>query len=257
MIVAQISDLHIGAPGHLAYERIDAAAHLARCMKHILQLAPRPEAVIASGDLVDGGTVEEYRRLRELLAPLPMPVYLMPGNHDDRSALRAEFRDHAYLPADGTLHYAIETQPVRLIMLDTVVPGMDGGALDATQLEWLAATLAAAPDEPVLVFMHHPPIRTGISGMDEIGLAPDSAARLGAIVSRHRQIECITCGHVHRDIETLWHGTRVSICPSTAFQSVLDLATGKFEANSDEPPAYQLHYWNGNGIVTHTVAVTG
>ena len=257
MLVAQISDLHLGAPGHLAYDRIDTAAHLACCVKHILQLAPRPAAVVASGDLVDTGTAAEYGRLRELLAPLPMPVYLMPGNHDERSALRAEFRDHDYLPAGGTLHYAIETQVLRLIMLDTVVPGMDGGALDAPQLEWFAATLAAAPDKPALVFMHHPPIRTGISGMDEIGLAPEGAARLGAIVSRHRQVECISCGHVHRGIETRWHGTRVSICPSTAFQSILDLATGQFEANSDEPPAYQLHYWNGNEIVTHTVAVTG
>lgn len=256
MLIAQISDLHVGVPGHLAFGRIDTAACLVRCIRNILQLGPRPDVVVASGDLVDSGTAGEYRRLRELLAPLPMPVYLMPGNHDDRLALRGEFRDHDYLPARSTLHYAIETPAVRLIMLDTVVPGTDGGALDALQLEWLEAQLAAAPNRPVLIFLHHPPVRTGISGMDAIGLAPESAARLGAIVSRHRQVECIACGHVHRDIETRWRGTRVSICPSTAYQSILDLATGEFEANSDEPPAYQLHYWNGTEIVTHTVAVT-
>ncbi|MBI4194827.1 MAG: phosphodiesterase [Betaproteobacteria bacterium] len=255
MVIAQISDLHIGTAGQLAYGRIDTAANLARCVASILRLGPRPDVVVASGDLVDTGAAEEYRRLRELLAPLPMPVYLMPGNHDDRAALRAEFRDHSYLPAAGALHFAVGGHAIRLIMLDTVVADMDGGALGAPQLDWLAATLAADPEMPALIFMHHPPIMTGIRCMDEIALAADDVARLDAVVSRHPQVERIACGHVHRTVESRWCGTMVGICPSTAFQANLGLRTESFEVAADEPPAYQVHYWNGANLITHTLQV--
>ena len=258
MVIAQISDLHIGRPGYLAYGRIDTAACFARCVDHILQLKPLPEIVVASGDLVDIGMPAEYRRLRDLLAPLPMQVYLMPGNHDDRAALRAEFNDHRYLfSAHDMLYYAIECQPVRLIMLDTVVPGKDGGALGVEQFEWLAVTLAAEPDKPTLIFMHHPPIATGIHYMDAIALAGDDAARLGAIIKKHPQVERIACGHLHRVVEARWSGTVVGICPSAAFQSISGLARDKFDVAPGEPPAYQLHYWNWTQLVTHTLQVTG
>jgi len=109
---------------------------------------------------------------------------------------------------------------------------------------------------PVLVFLHHPPIMTGIRCMDEIALEASSAARLGAIVAREPRIERIVCGHVHRGIQARWHGTVVSICPSTAFQGVLNLRGDTFDAATDEPPMYQVHYWNGDELVTHTVAVS-
>ena len=121
MLIAQISDMHVTAEGTLLYDRIDTAGYLERAVAHVLDLDPRPDVVIATGDLVDGGKPEEYARLRRLLAPLPMPVYLIPGNHDARDPLRAAFPDHAYLPKDGFLQYTIEDHPLRLIALDTLV----------------------------------------------------------------------------------------------------------------------------------------
>ena len=109
----------------------------------------------------------------------------------------------------------------------------------------------------MLVFLHPPPVMTGIRCMDEIALEASSAVRLGAIVAREPRIERIVCGHVHRGIQARWHGTVVSICPSTAFQGVLNLRGDAFDAATDEPPAYQVHYWNGAELVTHTVAVGG
>lgn len=256
MLIAQISDLHIGKPGHLAWGCIDTAARFARCVSHILRQLPLPEIVVASGDLADMGAPEEYRRLRGLLAPLPMPVYLMPGNHDDRNALRAEFVDHHYFPPQGALHYVLESQPVRLVMLDTVVPGGDGGVLGAEQLKWLAQALKSEPDKPTLIFMHHPPIATGIRYMDEIALAQEDAARLGTIISGHAQVERVACGHLHRAVEARWSGTVVGICPSATFQSASSLAGDKFIPAADEPPAYQLHYWNRARLITHTLQVT-
>jgi Icc protein len=256
MIIAQISDLHIAMAGYLAYDRFDTASCVSRCVEHIGRLRPRPDVILATGDLVDSGRDEEYKRLRGVLAPLSMPLYLVPGNHDDRDALRRAFAGHAYLgPVGEPVRYCVAGHPVRLIALDTTVPGETGGALDGRQIEWLEERLAAAPRQPTLIFMHHPPFKTGIARMDEIGLEATSADRLGAAVSRHTQVELITCGHVHRGIHVRWHGTTASVCPSTAFQYGLNLDGPGLQPSPDEPPAYQLHCWNGTGLVTHTVAV--
>src|SRR5438309_8597200 len=113
MIIAQITDMHIKPEGVLAYGRLDTAPYLRRAVAHLLALKPRPDVVLATGDLVDGGLPEEYRRLHDLLAPLSMPVYLIPGNHDNRDALAAAFTDHAYLPRGGRfMHYVVEGHPV-------------------------------------------------------------------------------------------------------------------------------------------------
>jgi len=258
MLIAQISDLHVMLPGKHAFDTIDTAAHLSRCIKHIVKLQPRPAAVIASGDLVDEGSETEYRRLRELLAPLTMPVYLMPGNHDRRGPLRAIFTDHDYFAPTGTMNYMLEfgaPGSFLVLALDTVVEGEPHGALDDAQLAWLAARLSSAPHQPTLILMHHPPVATGMVLMDGIGLEPASTLALKNIVSRHRQIARIGCGHVHRAIEVNWAGTQVSICPSTAFQSALAFDGSAWRPAMNEPPGYQLHHWNGRELATHVIAV--
>src|SRR5260370_37007817 len=139
MLIAQISDMHVKAEGELLYGRIDTAGFLERAVAHVAALDPPPDVVLATGDLVEGGKSEEYVRLRRLLAPLAMPVHLIPGNHDARDALREVFADHAYLPRTGFLHYTIQTLPVRLIALHTLVPGKPCGALRSEPLAWLEA----------------------------------------------------------------------------------------------------------------------
>ena len=256
MLIAQISDLHVTAPGMLA-GGVDTAATLASCVERIVQLDPQPDVVLATGDLTETGAPDEYVRLRELLAPLRAPVYVIPGNHDERHAFGAAFSDHAYIrQGSAPIDYAIDHFDLGLIALDSTIPGAAHGALDASQLGWLEAALAQMAERPVLVFLHHPPIMTGIRYMDEIALETSSAASLGAVIARWPRIERIVCGHVHRGIQARWHGTVVSICPSTAFQIALDLSGSFSDAASDEGPAFQLHYWSGTELVTHTVVVT-
>src|SRR4029450_2114250 len=146
MLMAQITDTHIKPEGVLAYGRLDTAPYLARAVEHLLALRPRPDLVLATGDLVDGGRPDEYRRLHDLLAPLPMPVYLIPGNHDDRDALAAAFPDHAYLPRGGRfMQYAVEGYAVRLLALDTLVPGQTGGLFWPGRLGRLGAARGGGP----------------------------------------------------------------------------------------------------------------
>lgn len=253
MIVAQISDLHVKAEGRLAYGVLDTAPYVQRAVAQIAQLDPRPNFVIASGDLTDGARSEEYSRLRELLDPLPMPYYLVMGNHDAREALRAAFPDHAYLRADENfVQYVIEGD-LRIVVGDTTTPGDNSGALDFPRLEFIDAALAAEPSRPAMLVLHHPPFETGISGMDAPGFS--GAEQLAAVVRRHPQLERIACGHLHRPIVTRWGGTVAMTAPSVAHQLTLDLRDGVAETFSLEPPAFVLHRWDGRTLVSHIAVV--
>src|SRR4051794_23887373 len=148
MIVAQLSDPHIVLPGALLYGRVDTADFLKRAVADLNRLDPPPDIVVITGDLVDKGEPAEYDHLRALLAPLAMPVFVIPGNHDAREPLRAAFAGDGYLPRDGFLHYAVEDYPVRLVALDTHIPREGGGELCAERLPWLARAPPPAPPRP-------------------------------------------------------------------------------------------------------------
>jgi len=267
MLIAQISDTHIVPRGKLFRcpvqgaapdaERVsvefDTAAYLARAVAALNALAPRPDIAVLTGDTVDRGEPEEYAHLRELLAPLAMPLYVIPGNHDAREALRAAFAADGYLPADGFIQYVVEEHPVRLVALDTLVPGEHRGALCAERLAWLDAVLGAQPSRPTVVLMHHPPFATGITYMDNYGL--ENAAGLAEVLSRYPQVERVLCGHLHRAIDRRFAGTVAGTAPSTAHQVRLNLVPDARLSFNFEPPGFQLHRWDGAGIVTHTVPI--
>lgn len=253
MLLAQISDLHIKRPGALAYRRVDTAAYLERCVARLNAIEPKLDAVVITGDLVDLGSLVEYEALKQLLAPLAMPVYLLVGNHDERAALREVFDDHAYLREGGEfVQYAIDLGPLRLIALDSQMPQQSDGHLCAARLAWIEAQLAAAHGKPVVLALHHPPFVSGIGHMDRQRLDPESTERLAAIVSRYSNVERVICGHVHRPIFTRFAGTIASSVPAPAHQVALDLGEHAPSAFRLEPPAFALHrYAPETGIVTH------
>jgi len=257
MLIAQITDLHISTPGSVNDRHFRTPEHLARAVTHLNGLTPRPDVVLATGDLVERGEPEEYARLRAILDGLAMPLYLIPGNHDARGPLARAFADRGYLPQDGGfLHYTVEDWPVRLIGLDTHVPGTPGGRLCAERLAWLDARLGEGREQPTVVFMHHPPFVTGMRAMDAMGL--EGKAELAAVIGRHPQVEQVLCGHVHRPMTRRFAGTVASTCPATAHQLALDLASEPRLAVVMEPPACMLHLWLGpdEGLVSH-VSIIG
>jgi 3',5'-cyclic-AMP phosphodiesterase len=253
MLLAQISDLHIKRPGALAYRRVDTAAALARCVTALNALLPRPDVVLMTGDLVDQGDPEQYAHLKTLLAPLQIPYYLMVGNHDDRTALRDAFPDRAELQSGGDfVHYAVDLGPLRLIALDSIVPGQSAGTLCEARLGWLEAQLDAARDKPVIVALHHPPFECGIGHMDELRLDPQAAKQMEALIARHPNVERVICGHVHRSMFVRFGGTIASAVPAPADQVALDLRDDAPSAFVMEPPAFAVHrYEAGSGLVTH------
>ena len=183
-----------------------------------------------------------------------MPVFLVPGNHDHRDNLRAVFPDHSYLPTGPFLQYTVEDFPLRLVFLDTVIPGETGGEMCAERIDWFDRQLTEAPLLPTFVCMHHPPFLTGIKPFDRNrdGYGLIGATALGEVVTRHAQIERIVCGHIHRPITTRWHGTTVSVAPSTSHQIELDLMADRRLTLLSEPPAVDIHAWlPDNTLVSH------
>jgi 3',5'-cyclic AMP phosphodiesterase CpdA len=135
-------------------------------------------------------------------------------------------------------------------MLDSTVPKAGHGELCAARLAFLDRALSAAPEQPTLVVLHHPPMLTGMTHMDAVRLQdPD---RFEAVIRRHPQVERILCGHAHRPIVARFGGTLVQVAPSVAHQVTLDLRPDGPATFNLEPPAYLLHRWAPDArLVSH------
>lgn len=245
MIVAQISDLHIKQAGTVLAHMPHVAGPLRKTLAAIQKLEPRPDCIVATGDLVELGDAQEYRKLRFLLADSEIPVYLLPGNHDRRRVMRAVFPDHEYLGASGPIQFAIEGRLSRVVALDTSEFGHRGGYLDAERLQWLERQLAKAPRTPTILAMHHPPFPTGVAPFDaQFFFGREELAR---IVRENPQICRIICGHVHQEFRKPWQGTLGVSAPSTAPTLVLHpQGRGIFF----EPGGFMLHYLDWNAGIT-------
>lgn len=256
VLIAQISDLHVKPFGMPAYQRVDTAAALSRCVKELNRFAPRPDLVVISGDLVDAPSQSAYDHLVQLLSPLEIPFAAVPGNHDDRDLMRAALPD-GYVCQSGALHSLRAVGDVDVVLIDSITPGRDYGTLDTDSLVWLEAILAASPTRPALLFMHHPPFATGIEHMDVQNLR--NARELAAILQRHGRTRLVAAGHVHRATLTSFVGVTATICPAPNHAVALDLDARLPPSFTIEPPAFHLHVWspgeNFGSIVTHWVPI--
>ena len=253
--IAQISDIHIGFDRDHPHE--PNLRRLEQIVARLGQTGLDPALVLLTGDLTEHGDPASYARLIAALAPLDLPVWPIPGNHDDRAVMAQAFG--LVLAADGFAHYAIDLPGLRVIMLDTLEPGRHGGGFCEARAQWLGEQLAAAPATPTLIAMHHPPFASGIAWMDPADHEP-WIARFGAAIAGHRQIVAITCGHVHRTCTTQWQGVPVMICPSSAPAVTLhpapidpDHADGRAMI-SDEGAGAMLHCWDGIRLISHSFA---
>jgi len=252
MLIGQITDIHLGFdpdnPAEFNRQRLD------QVLRHLDSPGKRPDLLLATGDLVDRGDAESYRRLRAVLDACGMPVWPCLGNHDIRENFIAHFPEIPVV--DGFVQYEVDAGPLRLLFLDTLEEGRHGGSFCAIRASWLAARLAEHPGKPVVIVMHHPPVEVGIEWMNT---HPDEpwVILFAATIAGHAQVKAILCGHIHRPIVAAWNGTTIAICPSTAPQVALDLSAidpdlpdGRPMIIAD-PPAFAVHRWNGRELVTH------
>jgi len=250
MLIAQISDPHIRPAGQLYQGVADSNRMFEEAIDHLHGLDRKPDLVLLTGDLVDDGRPDEYAQVRHLLAKLTIPYLVIPGNHDHRENFRAAFADHAYLPAEGALHYCIDDHAVRIVALDSCIPGLHHGGIDAQGLAWLQRTLETDRIKPTLLMLHHPPFMSGIPYMDTYRYM--DTAPLEVIVRSASNIELVLCGHVHRTMLRRWAGTVVCSCPSSTTEIALQLAADAAPASFMGRPGCMLHLWNeAHGMVSH------
>ncbi|MBU6166558.1 MAG: phosphodiesterase [Alphaproteobacteria bacterium] len=252
MLVAQVTDIHLGFqpddPAEMNRKRFDEV------IETLLAMNPRPDLLLATGDLTEHGAIASYQTLKSITDRLPFPVHFALGNHDVRANFRAVFPD-VPVSASGHVQYDFVQGPLRFVVLDTLLEGQHGGALTVEQAAWLDTTLAQ-DDRPTVLVLHHPPIETGNGWMTEDVDAP-WAQRLAAVVRRHPQVIRMITGHLHRAIVTGWHGTTLAVCPSSAPQVAIDFRSIDPEDPDGrdmivaETPGFAVHWWTGQDLITH------
>ena len=252
--IAQISDPHVG----VGPEHEDTARALSRAVAAVARIDPAPVAVLLTGDLTHDGEPAEYELVRELLAPLDMPVHPIPGNHDRRENLRAAYEDHPGITAAAEfLDYAIDCGPVRVLNLDTSIQGEAGGAIGATRVAWIESELRSAGGRPVILAMHHAPVGVGLDEFDRIGLTHEDRDALRDLFEAGPRPELIVTGHIHRAVTAQIGGVPVFICPSAHQQVELDLRREEKLRMGDDPPGVAVHLHGADPrLVSHVIPLS-
>jgi Icc protein len=256
MLIAQITDCHIGFdPGNPDEDNVQ---RLRAVLARLRDGPSRPDLLLLTGDLTNGGAADSYARLASLLAECPIPYRVLAGNWDKRAALLAAFPDTA--SEAGFVQFEMAMPGLRVIALDTTEPGRHGGAFCAQRAAWLSARLDTDPATPVLIAMHHPPIIRGLDWLDGGEQAP-WIERFRAAIAGRQQVRAIVAGHLHRTVHTSFAGVPLTVCPSSAPAVTLDLRPidperpdGRAMVQA-EPPAYALHRWSGGQFTSHFAVV--
>ena len=215
-------------------------------------IADHPDAalIILMGDLTHHGKIIQYQRLSDALHNAPIPVLPMLGNHDIRENFREVFLD---APTDdaGFVQKIIDLPDHCLITLDTKDGpfGHQSGSLCPARMAWLKAALEGANGRIPLVFMHHPPFKTGIIGMDNINL--ENGSEVLDLLAQYPTVH-LFCGHIHRTISGSSRGVAWTMFKSPCHQGVLDLHDPDSSLSIDEHGTYGLLLLTKDGVVAHS-----
>jgi Icc protein len=209
--VLQITDTHLFTDSNGCLLGLNTEQSLEAVMTEVGARHLPTDMILATGDLVHDATPAAYRRVYSHLGSLGVPVYCLPGNHDEAETLRQT------LPG-GLLHYARQTHKGNwnFIFLNSSIAGSEGGHLDADTLQTLEHQLAADRDSHTLVCLHHQPVLMGSHWLDT--MAVDNADEFFSIIDRHDQVRGILWGHVHQEFDKMRKNVRLMATPSTCIQ---------------------------------------
>ena len=248
MKLLQFTDIHLTTPGQTIGGR-DPNANFERALSHAMELHADAEALFITGDLSDWGEADDYTRLKHLIDPLPMPVALCIGNHDDRATMLAAFPD-----LEGEAGFVHRTLPLSLgtaIILDTWGAETHAGHFCEARAYWLARQLEALPG-PVWIFMHHNPVPLGIRPMDKIMLL--DAQRFADVVAPHRdKIRHIFHGHCHLPLSGSLHGIPFSAPRGTNHAGWPDFSETRLLSSADLAEAYSVILATPDHTMVHMV----
>lgn len=249
-VLLHLSDTHLLAGNPPLGGRIDTAANLARTLEAVEALGIRPDAIVFTGDLTDLGEPDAYRALRAAVEPvaerLDAPVVWVAGNHDERPALRASLLDGA--PTEEPVTGVWDLGGLRLVALDTSVPGWHHGDLDEAQLAWLRGVLAEPAPLGTFLAMHHPPLPSHVPLFDILELRDQG--RLAEVIAG-TDVRGILAGHLHYSTSGTFAGVPVNVAAATCY--TMNLARPGDRVNGmDAGQSFQLvHVYDDTA--THAV----
>ncbi len=210
--IAQLTDTHLFADPSQTMLGCATNQTFQRAIAKLQTLTPRPDLLLLTGDLSQDDSEASYEYLYANLAPLNIPTYWLPGNHDQN--LEALFEILSEPPCSPSK--AIQQGGWQILLLGTMLPQQVQGRLAQEALAWLDEQLQAEPSLPTLVALHHHPVAIGSAWMDGIGL--ENAEEFLAVCDRHLQIKLVLNGHIHQAFEGDRNGVTFLGSPSTCFQ---------------------------------------
>jgi Icc protein len=247
MKILQLTDLHLFADPTMRLKSVPTRETLSEVLAYIDAHERDIDHIVITGDLTHDEQVETYEGLRAMLGQKCACCQIIPGNHDDRALIRQVFPD-LVCEGPGPLTFSLPGGGWQLIGLDSHVPGLLSGCIDASQLEWLRRELEKHRQQPTALFMHHPPVSVGVTWLDSIGLdEPEGFCRL---VETSPQVKLIVAGHVHHVFEGRLAQAAVYTTPSTGVQFLPAFDEPVYEAL---PPGYRIIEFNGDAFQTKVI----
>ncbi|WP_431835523.1 phosphodiesterase [Cellulomonas sp. Y8] len=251
--ILHISDTHFVADGEKLHEVVDSDANLALMLEGLARSGARPEAIVFTGDLADTGRPDAYARLRAMVEPaaaaVGAEVIWVMGNHDERGAFRAGLLDQEGTDSVDRVH---DVGGLRIVVLDSTVPGQHYGAIDDDQLDWLRDVLATPAPHGTLLALHHPPVPSPLGLIALVELRDQD--RLAEVV-RGTDVRGILGGHLHYSTASTFAGVPVSVASATCYTQDLQV---RYPAarGQDGAQAYNLVHVYGDRVV-HSVVPIG
>ncbi|OZD38562.1 phosphodiesterase [Rhodococcus sp. 06-1477-1B] len=226
-VLLHLSDTHLRAGGAPLYDDVDSEAYLARAVEAIDASGIRPHALVFTGDLADFGETDAYQRVRALVEPLAerlhtRVVWVM-GNHDDRAAFRSQLLPGDEAEPTAPVDRVDEFDGLRIVTLDTSVPGAHHGEVTAAQREWLAGVLATPAPLGTILAMHHPPVPSVLDLAASVELREQRSL---AEVLRGSDVRAILAGHLHYSTFATFAGIPVSVASATCYTQDLMVPVG-------------------------------
>jgi 3',5'-cyclic-AMP phosphodiesterase len=220
-VLAHLSDTHVLEGGAPLHGTVDTVGHLRRALDRLIESELAIDALIHTGDIADLGELDAYRRVRELVEPaaerLGCPVVWVAGNHDSRGPLREGLL--GVPPSTEPLDTVLDVRGLRIVAIDTSVPGKGHGELELGQLDWLRDVLAEPAEHGTILAMHHPPLPTTVRVLEPFQLRGSEAL---AEVLAGSDVRAVLSGHLHYSLQGGLGAIPVAVVPATSYTVRVD-----------------------------------
>lgn len=227
--ILHLSDTHFVEANRPLYGKIDCDAQLSILLRRLRNSESIPDAIVLTGDLADRGAEDAYLRLRDALTPIAdeygCPLVWVMGNHDDRTTFRKIL--HGDTAGEGPVDYVTMVNGLRIVALDSTVPGSHHGEITAPQIDWLTQVLEKPAPHGTVLAMHHPPIPTHVKLLEAVELRN---AHILEQVLTDSDVRSILAGHFHYSVASTYAGIPVSVVSATCYSQDLLVSTGHARA---------------------------